>query len=232
MPTTVTFFMVLLMLTIGYYTFGEPLLFDRLFFATLLLCGGYCFFTDKNMFWTVVILLAARLLQEIGWLADLGAWYLAYLVYLAGLYVAYRLWYDLAARLFIGLISLVMLSHSYWLWTGYDIPLLAWFIFKFAVILGVRHYIIMRPHIMGRYGRDNAGLWTHIDNTLYDLTSLSLAVETLMIGEFLLRHLLGFYDIQFIYHHYSEFNQVISLLLLGLILHENWHLFYEKHLTV
>lgn len=106
-------------------------------------------------------------------------------------------------------IALVVISHCYWIATNYPPPDLTLSINKITLAIIVRHLLIYRPdyveHIFKFYGD-----YISIDKKLRDIWALYIIAESLLVIEFILRHVIHVNTLV-IYNAYPFIIQTISV---------------------
>lgn len=174
---------------LGFLTFGEPLWFDRLFFAVLVV-AGILHYKNINVIGVIAILLLARFADELGFwtLQNFSSWVKPIMYVIA----AISLWCLRDAEewfLFLAVtISLTLSIEIYWYFSDYKAPMVVWLIYLITVETLVRYALLIRIFITARFfptKQKSIGL----DHWLRVTAGIVIAVRLLELFEYQLRHL-------------------------------------------
>lgn len=173
---------------LGYFTFGNALLFERLFFLCLIFVGFFCR-KNVNVLCVVLIIFAGRIMDEAGYHfiipSDL---FIKILCYPALAYFLYRFRHDelskLAAIIFIACLT----SELYWLLIGYQAPEVMWLMFGIIVNTAVRYALIFRMFVIEKFFPGKAED-IMIDFIIRKAAGIHIIISALSAIEYLVRHL-------------------------------------------
>lgn len=201
----------------------------------LLLSAAYSYHIDKNIFGIFVILFLERvfeesmfLLKEVSEQNDIG---FNILVILLCTFACYKLRYDRMIWVAIGALASLLLAEVYWFYIDYDKPHIFWGILMLFQSLIVRHFIFFRPAIMEqRFPEWKDIRWINTDWQIYQLRFVFVVLELLRLGEYYVRHILGFTDIVVIYNLYPYAAHAVASIIVWIILNELIRMTREKYL--
>lgn len=215
-------------------TFGQPLLFDRLYLLVLACAAGVTLGRDKNLCTVILILFAQRSTEELLWLIKDNSWLFKLLVYAICAWACYRLRYDRLARLSMPVLALLLISEAYWLYSAYPAPMIAWLAVLITSSLLTRHALYTRPALMcaylPRYFKPENVRWLALDFQLHQVIVAFMLLAYLNIGEYLVRHLFGQSHILVVYSLTPYAAQALSGLVLWYILNQTLHLITKQQL--
>lgn len=203
-------------LALGIFSFGEPLLFDRLFFSLLFLIV-YAFRKDINLLGIISIIIVERLSEEIAFLLVLDNWILKLATYGLAFYVLKMRMKD---SLFIPVSVCLLMTigaELYWLFTDYKFLNTHWYAFLISLNLLVRKAISSRVFLTIEHF-DVSGDCTplKVDFYIYQLAGVFAIINMFMLAEYGVRHLLSI-DLLFVYTYYSMVTQALAFVLLFVI---------------
>lgn len=205
---------------LGYYTFGNAMLFDRLFFLCLLFAGFFCR-KDVNVLSVVFIIVAGRVLDEAGFqLLDTPDLLLKMMVYpMLGLAI-YRFKEDELFYLAFATLLGCVCAEIYWLVIGYQAPNILWSLYGITLSLAFRYALIFRLFVIEKFFPGQARDIL-IDFIIRLVAGAHVCVSVLSIVEYLIRHL-GNYDVMYIYSCYPYLSQAFAVITLWALFHQTY----------
>lgn len=213
---------------LGYYTFGNAMLFDRLFFLCLLFAGFFCR-KDVNVLSVVFIIVAGRVLDEAGFqLLDNPDLLFKIMVYpLLGLAI-YRFKDDELFYLAMAALLGCVCAEIYWLAIGYQPPNILWSLFGMLLSLAFRYALIFRLFVIEKFypGRSRGIL---IDFIIRLVAGAHIIISVLMITEYLLRHV-GGTDVMYMYNSYPYVSHALALITLWALFHQAYQQLVQSRL--
>lgn len=203
-------------LALGIFSFGEPLLFDRLFF-TLLFLIAYAFRKDVNLLGIICIIVTERLSEEIAYLFILDSLPLKIVTYGLALYVLkVRMKDSLFIPVFVCLLMTIG-AELYWLLTDYKFLNTHWYAFLIGLNLLVRKAISSRAFLtVEHFDVSDDCTPLKVDFYIYQLAGVFAIINMFMLAEYGVRHLFSI-DLLFVYTYYSMVTQALAFVLLFVI---------------
>lgn len=227
----VAFVTGLIALFFGVYSFGKPLLFDRVYLILLLGAAAYSYHIDRNTFGIFVILSLERIFEESMFMLNSDEVTFKVLVIFLCAFACYKLRYDRMIWVAVGALASLLLAEAYWFYIGYPTPRIYWSIVILFQSLMVRHFIFFRPAIMEqRFPSWREIRWIHTDWQIYQLMFVFVVVESARLIEYYVRHIAGFKNIQIIYDSYAYIAQAIACFVIWIILNEMIRITRERYL--
>lgn len=217
------------------FSFGEPLLFDRLYLILLLVAAAYSYHIDKNIFGIFVILFLERVFEESMFIVNQLTKddYLNFkiLVISLCLFACYKLRYDKMIWIAIGALVSLFLAEVYWYFIEYTPPRFYWGVVILFQSLMVRHFIFFRPAIMEqKFPEWKEIRWINTDWQIYQLMFVFVIIELAKIAEYYIRHILGFKDIIIVYKLYPYAAHAVACIIIWIILNELIRMTRDKYL--
>lgn len=209
----------------GIITFGDSNVFDRLFVVILIFTAIVCRH-DINVVCIAIIILLQLSMEELLWLYFLDNNIFKILLYIVGFGVAYLFRYDRVAKLVIPTLLFVSVIETYWWFIEFDAPKIFWHVCIMISNLIVRFCIFSRVGILEHYFSTKAQS-INLDWVIYKLSALFIIVQSIMLAEYMVRHLLGF-NILVFYHSYPYLMRCISVFAIWAIFHESNKLLIPK----
>lgn len=207
---------------LGYYTFGNALLFDRLFLLCLIFAGVFCR-KDVNILSVVIIIFAGRMLDEAAYqLLENPDLLLKIMIYPLLAYAIYRFKDDELFNLAIVALAMCLSAETYWLAIGYQPPDIMWSMFGITLNMTVRHALIFRLFVIEKFFPDKAED-IMIDFIIRLVAGIHVIVGALMIVEYLVRHL-GIANPLYIYSSYGYISQAIAVVTMWALFHQTYQL--------
>lgn len=198
---------LLLIVALGYVSFGYPVYFDLLTICVLV-ASMALYKIDQNIASIAFILLFVRVIHEL--LFAYQGPYQDVIFYILSFVIVYKFKFDGQIKgLLLPILVICCLAHIYWYFVDYDAPNLGIYVLSIALNCYVRYLLTFRAHITAEYDFINLSGIT-LDFDIYRLTSFSNILIALMVGEYLIRHLTPL-NPMLIYETYSYGLQVILL---------------------
>lgn len=193
---------------LGILSFGYPSYFDNVFIAVLFGLIA-CYRLNPDLASIGVILLIVRIVNELLFAFD-GS-YQKLIFYLASLLIVFKFKFDKQiSMLLVPLLVICCGTELYWYVVNYQAPQLELYVVAIAINCWLRYLLIYRGHISNSYSNIKlSGI--SLDFDLYKLAGVANIVVTLMIAEYLIRHLTPMNPL-LVYSAYSYLLQLISLL--------------------
>lgn len=199
--------LLVLLVVLGYLSFGYPVYFDRLFIVLLIGCVAL-YRIDINLASIGVILLLVRLLSE-GFFAYRGD-YEDVFFYALSLIVVYKFRFDQQVKFVLfPTIILCCFAELYWHFVEYEAPQLGAYVVGIALNCLLRVLLMSRVHLTDKFPNLKLSSIT-LDYDLYRIITVYNSIIVLMISEYLIRHLTPWNPL-FVYEIYSYCLQIITL---------------------
>ena len=184
---------------LGIVTFGNGLIFDRLYIAVLIFTGIVCR-KDINVIGVVVILFIERLVDELLWFSLVEHFYnilhVKVMIYIALAYVIYKLWFDGMTKIALPCLIASVLAEIYWIYIAYEnIPGIYWYNIVISLSLMVRFLLFSRINLTDRLF-NKLGNSINLDWYIYQVTKLYIITEAINLLEYLLRHIINLPNLQ------------------------------------
>ncbi len=219
-----------LFISLGMLTLGKPLLFDRVFFASLLIIA-FAFRKDINLLGVTTIIIAERILEEIAYLFVPESFALKILTYAVCLFALYLRKQDSIFYVVLISVSILIGAEIYWVITDFKFISTHWYIYLITLNLFVRKAISSRcfwtaekfPHCVSEPLK--------IDYYVYQLAAIFIFINLLTLGEYLLRHILAINSL-IIYSNYALINHIIASTFLFLLADQAIKIAQKKYLKV
>ncbi len=222
----------LIALCLFVFSFGQPLLFDRIYLVLLLGAAAYSYHIDRNIFGIFVILFLERIFEETMFMLNSDEMSFKIIVISLCAFACYKLRYDRMIWVAVGALLSLILAEAYWHFTDYDTPRIYWSIVILFQSLMVRHFIFFRPAIMEqRFPEWKEIRWINTDWQIYQLMFVFVVIESLRLLEYYVRHILGFTDIIVIYTLYAYVTQALACTIIWIILNETVRMTRERYLA-
>lgn len=210
-------------MVIGIITFKSSDTLDWLFLSILIFTAVVCH-RNINIVSVVIILFAQLTLDQIIWLVLNESYIFDMITVIIALLAVYQFRYDGVVRIIFPLIILTTASYIYWLSTDYPKPQISWYLWLITSNLFVRYLIFSRVLIVDNYF-PKKGQSINLDWIVYKLCASAILIQTLLVIEYLIRHIFNFSEALLIYELYPYLMQ-------GLLTISIWAVFNEsyKHL--
>ena len=218
LPQILTAFFGGLFVTFGILTFGDSVVFDRLFLGILIFTAIVCRH-DINVVSITTIILLQLSMEELVWLYFLDNNIFKIPLYIVGFGVAYFFRYDWVSKVVIPTLLIISVIEIYWWFIEYDAPKIFWHVWIIISNLTVRFCIFSRVSFLEHYFSAKAQS-INLDWVIYKLSALVIIIQTIMLAEYMFRHLLGFNILAF-YHLYPYSMRCVSVFAIWAIFHES-----------
>ena len=201
----------------GVYTFGDALLFDRLYILTII-AVAIVVRKDINLIAVVMLLALQRINEELGYIL-VGE---HHQIFKVGVYcllatACYFLRKDALWWLLAPLLVLCLGAEIFWLLAHYRAPVISWHLFLIINAVLIRKLVWQRElWTKRRYPKLARSL--DIDYYVYELNLLYICANTAVILEYLGRHLLRFSESLLIYHAFPYTAHTMTVLTLILLI--------------
>jgi len=204
-----------LFLALGIVTFGDPFLFDRIFFASLIIIA-IAFKKDVNLLGVTLIIITERVLEEGAYFLIVNSLPLKGLTYLACLYALYlrrndSLFYPILISLL-----LIVSAEIYWWLSDYTFLNIHWYVFLITLNLFVRKAISSRCFWTLELIPNSRVQPLKVDYYTYQLALFFIGVNLVTLAEYIARHLFSL-DSLFIYKLYPLMNHILAFVFLFLL---------------
>lgn len=201
----------------GIFTFGQGVLFDRLFFTVLLLLFFLAIQAkDIDLMGVIIIMLLSNSTDEICYLLPdlLPIKILVYAVCLFGLYKNKKdKW---AIRLAAPLLGVSLLAEVYWFVIAYDAPQIYYYHALISINLFVRRFVFLRLFLTPKwFGKETSSI--SLDYKIYTIAKWSILSLALLTLEYAIRHATHLSPLFFYYVH-QYIAQLLSVLVLVLLI--------------
>jgi hypothetical protein len=228
LPTILTALFGGLFVAAGVLTFGNPLVFDRLYLGIIIFSAILCR-KDINIVAALAIIFLQHLFEELAWLYITAYDIDNIPIYLAGLWVSYYFWYDWVSKILLANSILAICAELFWYLTEYSAPGIAWYLGLMIVCIFVRHFIFNRVSYVDMYFPEK-GRSINLDWMLYKINALLVITQTIIFLEYFVRHILG-YSNALIAHNYSAYIiQGLSILIIWAAFSESYKQLTPKQL--
>jgi hypothetical protein len=220
LPKLMTAFFGGLFVAAGIFTFGNALVFDRLFLGVIAFTAILCR-QNVNVLSLTLIIFLQQIIEELAWLYLSSDYQIKVFIYMVGFWMVYHLWHDWTSRLLLTCTALAASAEVYWFVTEYKPPQMFWYVFIIMMCMSVRHLIFLRVNIVEIYISKKAKS-INLDWVLYKVNALIIIAQAIVLFEYCLRHVLGLQNALFAYY---SLTYVIHALLTVLI----WATFNESY---
>lgn len=213
----------------GVYTFGEPLLFDRLFICILIFTAFVCR-KNINVLGVVVILVIQQLVVETAWTISELEFTNAVkaLFYLASIALYWFIKYDKLSRLLLVALVLSLAAEFYWLAMGQSAPQVYWYVALLSSYAFVRHLFFMRVTYMQDWFKNRTVESINLDWQIYKLNAFFALLQFLMVIEYIIRGITGFNNLLYVWASYPYIVQLGYTYLIWVIFFESYKLIAPK----
>lgn len=203
---------------LGYVSFGDPAIFDKLFISVLFAIFFYSSGRkDYNFTSLVFILLVWELLAELVYMIDISASIILKLL-LYGLLIlpTFLFKIPIPIKAFVQVfIVWALVNELYWFTIGQSAPDIYWDVFICMGCVYIALLIFIRPFIMN-WIKTDSGEATNIDFYIHILFLFQALISASSLIEYTLRHTFNIQSM-LIYDHYIILTQALSLIILFII---------------
>jgi hypothetical protein len=204
----------------GIFTFGNALLFDRLFLGVIIFTAILCR-KDVNVLSVIAIIFLQHVIEEFAWLYLPSSYIFKGVIYFTGFWVIYYFWYDWTSKILLLCLILGVSSEVYWFVIEYDPPQTFWYICIIMICLIIRHLVFLRVNVVENYISKKAKS-INLDWVLYKINAIVIVTQTTVLLEYYLRHIFGFQNALFAYQSLAFVIHVLSTVLI-------WATFKESY---
>lgn len=224
-----TIILATLAIIYGLATFGNPLLFDRIYII-IIIGTAYILRKNHDVLGIMIILAVSHLMQDLVhyWTQEDNVYLVKILVYCCVLFTIYQLWYDSLNKLALAITATAISAEIYWVVTAYSAPNIFWFVFLTNQSLILRHLLLCRTAYYRQYLQVK-GQPTVLDYCIEKACKWFVIIDTLMILEYLARHIFNA-EILIIYKSFPYVVQAIGVYIIWLVLREYQYLIEEKYI--
>ncbi|WP_166425793.1 hypothetical protein [Paraglaciecola sp. 20A4] len=231
LPKIITALFGGLFIAAGILTFGNALVFDRIFIGILLFTGFICR-KDINVLGIILILAVIRVLEEALWFIFAEQLYNHWLskitIYLLLFFIIYKFWFDKMSKISLLILLLCISAEIYWIIIGYTLaPAIYWYAALVGLGLLTRHFLFSRIQMTEQF-TSKSGKSINLDWYIYQVTRIYIFIEGLNIFEYILRHVFQIKYIQIIYYVYPYIMQSLATFTLWIVFNEANKLFKER----
>ncbi|WP_343860337.1 hypothetical protein [Aliiglaciecola litoralis] len=212
----------------GIYTFGNPLLFDRLFICILIFTAVICRH-NINVLGLIVILVIQRLVEESAWVISELEYkdLIKACFYLLSIAVYWVIKYDKVSRILLVALVFSLIAEFYWIYSNQATPEIYWYVTLLSSYSFARHLVFMRVVYMEELFPNRIIESVNLDWQIYKLFAVFSVLQLLMIFEYLVRNLIQ-PNILLVWKTYPYFSQVCYTYLIWVIFFESYKLLLPK----
>lgn len=209
--------LAIVLATIGFYTFGNAAIFDRLFVITLIILL-LLFKRSIDIIGIIAILLAQRAIEEFAYpLVSTDFALVKLLVYLFCGLGLWKIRRDASALFLAPTLLALVAAEGYWWYSQYDAPNVWWFALLAGVAMAVRKSIWKRSYYTRMYFPERNSKNLDVDYYIYELNLVYTLVNVAVALEYLVRHILKIPSL-YIYYSFEYLSHGIAVVTLFLIL--------------
>lgn len=220
-------FLVGLFLALGIITFGEPFLFDRIFFASLFIIA-FVFRKDINLLGVTLIIIVERLTEEGAYLLIVDSASLKVVTYAACLIALYFRRNDSLFYLVSTSLVIIIGAEIYWYISDYHFLNIHWYVFLITLNLLVRKAIssrcfwtlellqVSQQYIESSSNEINRVSPLKVDYYVYQLAMYFIVINLMTLTEYLVRHVL-LINTLIVYNLYALTNHILAFIFLFLL---------------
>jgi hypothetical protein len=222
-----TFLLACFALIYGVATFGNPLLFDRIYII-IIIGTAYILRKNPDVLGIMIILAVSHLMQDLVhyWNLEDNTNIVKILIYCCVLGTIYHLWYDSLNKLALAIVTLAISAEIYWFATGYNPPNIYWYVFLVNQNLFIRHVLLNRTAYYRQYLLVK-GTPTVLDYSIEKVCLWFVVIDSIMILEYLIRHVLNL-QLLVMYNAFEYFVQAIGVYVIWLVIREYQYLLEGK----
>ena len=134
----------------GVFTFGNALVFDRLFLGVIVFTAILCR-QDVNVLSVIAIIFLQHIIEEFAWLYLPSSYIIKVLVYIFGFWLVYYFWYDWTSKILTLCLILGVSTEVYWFVIEYDPPQTFWYVCIIMICISMRHLVFLRVNLVENY---------------------------------------------------------------------------------
>ncbi|MBU3003322.1 hypothetical protein [Paraglaciecola arctica] len=226
LPRLITALFGVLFVSASIYTFGNALVFDRLFLGVILFTAILCR-QDVNVLSVIAIIFLQHIVEEFAWLYLPSSYIIKGLIYLSGFWLVYYFWYDWTSKILLLCIVLGVSTEVYWFVVAYDPPQTFWYVCIIIICISVRHLVFLRVNMVEHYISPKAKS-INLDWVLYKINALIIIAQATVLLEYYLRHILGFQNALLAYESLPYVIHALSTLLIWATFNESYKQLFPK----
>ncbi|WP_339721431.1 hypothetical protein [uncultured Paraglaciecola sp.] len=202
------------------FTFGNALVFDRLFLGVILFTAILCR-KDVNVLSVIAIIFLQHIIEEFAWLYLPSSYLIKGLVYITGFWLVYYFWYDWTSKILLLCLILGISTEVYWYVIGYEPPQTFWYVCIIMICISIRHLVFLRVSMVESYISPKAKS-INLDWVLYKINAVIIIAQTTVLFEYYLRHIFGFKNALFAYEALPYIIHALSTLLIWTTFNESY----------
>jgi hypothetical protein len=202
------------------FTFGNALVFDRLFLGVLIFTAILCR-RDVNVLSITAIIFLQHIVEEMAWLYLPSSYLIKALIYIAGFWLVYYFWYDWTSKILLLCTVLAASTEIYWFVIKYDPPQTFWYVCIMMICISIRHLVFLRVSVVENHISTKAKS-INLDWVLYKINAVIIIAQTIVLLEYYLRHILGFQNALFAYNSLAYVIHALSTILIWAIFNESY----------
>lgn len=232
LPKLITALFGGLFISLGIYTFGNALIFDRIFIGVLVFTAVICRH-NIDVLGVVIILVAFTLMDEAGWYLLINGNDLVIRIgfySIAGLALL-KLKHDPLSRLLFFSLLISVCAEAFWFITEKKASSIHWYIYTLFLALLTRYLIFVRVSYTEEWF-PGKGESINLDWHIYKLNAVMAAVQTASILEFIVRNVFGYKSVLIVYTIYPYLMQAIATYTIWIIFNESYKLLLPKVIRV
>lgn len=210
------------------YSFGNALVFDRIYVGVLIFTAFICR-KNINVLGVVIILLIVSAINEVAWVVSEIEYptIIKILFYILGISIYLMVRYDKVSKLLAVSLIISLCSELYWIIIDKTPPELHYYIFTQATYLFTRHLLFYRVSYTDDYFKDKAKS-IDLDWHIFKLNTVGIVIETMNIIEYAVRNVLGKVEVMVVYNLYPYLMHALGAYYIWIIFHESYKLLIPK----
>jgi len=204
----------------GIFTFGNALVFDRLFLGVIIFTAILCR-RDVNVLSVTAIIFLQHIVEELAWLYLPSGYLIKAIVYIAGFCLVYYFWYDWTSKILLLCVVLGASTEIYWFVIEYDPPQTFWYVCIIMICISIRHLVFLRVNVVESFISKKAKS-INLDWVLYKINGVVIITQTIVLFEYYLRHILGFQNALFAYYSLAYVIHALSTIIIWATFNESY----------
>ncbi len=214
------------------YSFGNALVFDRIFIGVFIFTAVVCR-NNVNVLGVVAILILQRLLEESAWsISELDYQYVVKpAFYLVAIFSYWSFKFDPLAKVLLASLIVSLGAELYWAYFNLPAPEIYWYNGIAASCMLVRYLLFVRVGYTSElFPRQAQSI--DLDWAVYRVDGLAIILQLLMIVEYIIRNLTHNLSIIYVFKAYPYILQVFASYIVWLVFYESYRLLLPKVLKV
>lgn len=196
----------------GILTFGNALIFDRLYIVVLIAIALYVR-EDINILGVIAILTLHKILEESALMTIEDFSEFKWVLYAACISILFIERKEPCCVYFSATLIVCLAAEFYWYLNDYNAPTTFWHLFQIANALLIRKLLILRPFITAeRYPKHAEPI--RLDHYIYNLFAIYIWINMFMIVEYIVRHIFGIDSILIFYTSYPYLAHILAVFVL------------------